>query len=76
MSYELRTMSCLYAATPPEMNINMIIKYYGVPVTATKPMRFKIFDAKENGLLLWDSGDMQIDIESGIMSQKLTPKID
>jgi len=45
----------------------------GKPVTATKPMSFKIYDGPAATVALWDSGSIQVQIVNGLFSQNLGP---
>jgi len=43
----------------------------GAPLTGTYTMRFTVYDTAVAGTALWDSGDLNIDVENGLFNVKL-----
>ncbi len=43
----------------------------GAPLTGTYTMRFTVYDAAEAGTALWDSGNLDIDVEKGLFNVQL-----
>jgi microcystin-dependent protein len=66
---------CL-AQAPQEVSIAGVWWNYGQLVTGEAKMSFGIYDAPEGGQQLWDSGDMDVYLSSGMYSVLVKPNID
>src|SRR3989339_869613 len=66
----------LYATVPNEITYDGYLKEYGQPVTGTRTMCFKIYDAAINGNEKWSSGNTSVTIKNGVFNKMLLPLID
>lgn len=67
-------MVSLFAGVPNEINYNGRLKEYNQPVTGTRTMCFKIYDAA--GSEKWSSGNVSVVVNGGIFNYKMAPNID
>src|SRR5687767_9617033 len=49
------------------------LRELGVPVTANKPMVFRIYGSSTNGSAVWTSGSQQVSVISGLFRVLLEP---
>jgi len=63
-----------YGEVPNSIRYNGRLKSYQVPVNGTKSMNFKLYGAASGGTALWESGNQNIAVSSGIFTCDLTPQ--
>jgi hypothetical protein len=68
--------SILWAEVPVEITYNGRLRESGLPITGTRTMSFKIYAQSTGSNSLWNSGDLSVDISSGVFSKVLTPDVD
>src|SRR3989339_2192428 len=66
----------LYASVPSEITYTGRLREYNQPVSGTRIMSFKIFDAEQGGNQCWTSGNVDIAVSTGAFSYTLLPSID
>ena len=61
----------IYTDVPTGINYQGRYEESGTPVTGTRTFRFKIYDAPTGGTLLWDSGDVSLEVVNGLFNYVL-----
>lgn len=63
----------VFCEVPNEIRYNGRLKSYGHPVTGNMPFNFKIYDRIQGGTALWESGNQNISLSSGVFTYIIIP---
>lgn len=61
------------AIVPEQINYQGRLRESGQPISGSRNMQFKLFNAVTLGTQLWDSGVMVVNVSTGLYSVSLTP---
>jgi len=65
-----------YADVPKEVTYQGRLREYGQPVNGTRTMDFRIYSSASGPGLVWESGNVSVDVTTGTFSFGLTPNVD
>jgi hypothetical protein len=64
----------VFSDVPNEIRYNGRLKSYNYPSNGILPFNFKIYDTSEGGTALWESGNQNIILSSGIFTYIIKTK--
>lgn len=70
------TAGSLFADVPNEITYSGRLREYGQPINAKRTLNFKIYTTADDIGMVWESGDVEVLVTSGIFTYKLTPNVD
>jgi microcystin-dependent protein len=63
----------VFSGVPNEIRYNGRLKSYNYHVTGNMPFNFKIYNTREGGTALWESGSQNVKLSSGVFNYIISP---
>ncbi len=72
----LLSTNSLFSDVPNEIEYQGRLREFGMPVNGTRNMRFNIYSTPTEGIPVWSSGDITVNVSTGVFSCVLSPEVD
>lgn len=72
----LSVICCPYAEVPNEITYTGRLREFNQPITGTRTMNFRIYNAAINGSNVWSDDGVSVNVKGGVFTHKLTPNVD
>jgi hypothetical protein len=63
----------VFSGVPNEIRYSGRLKSYNYPITGNMPFNFKIYNTREGGTALWESGSQNVKLSSGVFNYIISP---